>query len=315
MDQYGRKRDRRQNFKAEETHPNWIQIFPLSHYLRLCQPSTGAQGAESLQFLPTESQVSLSALGNIVDRKLSRLKTDSEVETTRFRQAVYLNFAKKHCINDPCGSEPGYQRIIACFSEQLMLDHNSRSATVRGYVKSINTLFKLCNFDPPADLSDRTNMCTKIIVAREKEECIATKYDNSRDLQRPTQSSEKITRWFCQDCSLWLVHPHSNHWSTLHGKCTKTQTKIDEHKYASGKHVIKAFISSDWKFYNSKGRLITDPMEVPTKLKMTFQIQKNRQNGQSITLVADDTHPKICPVRAAHRIYLWAKNWANRTQS
>jgi hypothetical protein len=48
-------------------------------------------------------------------------------------------------------------------------------------------------------------------------------------------------------------------------------------------------------------------MEVPTKLKMTFRIQKNRQNGQSITLVADDTHPEICPVRAAHHIYLRAK--------
>ena len=86
---------------------------------------------------------------------------------------MYLNFIKKHRIQDPCGSEPGYQRIIACFMEQLMLDHNSRSATVRGYVESINILFKLRNFDPPADLSDRTNICTKIIVAREKEECIA----------------------------------------------------------------------------------------------------------------------------------------------
>ena len=57
--------------------------------------------------------------------------------------------------------------------EQLMLDHNSRSATVRGYVESINILFKLRNFEPPADLSDRANMCVKIIVAREKEECIA----------------------------------------------------------------------------------------------------------------------------------------------
>ena len=126
-----------------------------------------------MQFLPAESQASLSALGNIVDRKLSRLKTDSEIETTRFRQAVYLNFAKRHGIQDPCGSEPGFQRVIACFIEQLMLDHNSRSATVRGYVESINTLFKLRSFDPPADLSDRTNMCTKIIIAREKEECIA----------------------------------------------------------------------------------------------------------------------------------------------
>jgi hypothetical protein len=105
---------------------------------------------------------------------LSRLKTDSEIETTRFRQAVYLNFAKKHCIqvNAAANQDTGYKRIITCFMEQLMLNHNSWSATVRGYVKFINILFKLHDFDPPADLSDRTNMCTKIIVAREKEECI-----------------------------------------------------------------------------------------------------------------------------------------------
>jgi hypothetical protein len=44
-----------------------------------------------------------------------------------------------------------------------------------------------------------------------------------------------------------------------------------------------------------------------TKLKITFQIQKNRKNGQSITLVADNDHPDICPVRAAYRIFLCAK--------
>jgi hypothetical protein len=48
-------------------------------------------------------------------------------------------------------------------------------------------------------------------------------------------------------------------------------------------------------------------MEVPKKLEMTFRIQKNRQNGQSITLVADDAHRDICPVRAAYRIFLRAK--------
>jgi hypothetical protein len=48
-------------------------------------------------------------------------------------------------------------------------------------------------------------------------------------------------------------------------------------------------------------------MEVTKKLKMTFRIQKNRQNGQSITLVADEAHQDICPVWAAHRIFLRAK--------
>jgi hypothetical protein len=54
-----------------------------------------------------------------------------------------------------------------------MMDHNSQSATVCEYVEAINTLFWLCNFDAPANLADRTNMCSKIILAREKEESVA----------------------------------------------------------------------------------------------------------------------------------------------
>jgi hypothetical protein len=49
------------------------------------------------------------------------------------------------------------------------------------------------------------------------------------------------------------------------------------------------------------------PCEFPTKLKITFQIQKNMKNGQSITLAANNVHPDICPVRAAYRIFLRAK--------
>ena len=43
------------------------------------------------------------------------------------------------------------------------------------------------------------------------------------------------------------------------------------------------------------------------KLKVTFRIQKNHENGQSITLVADDMNHHICPVHTAHRIYLRTK--------
>ena len=191
-----------------------------------------------------------------------------------------------------------------------MLDHNSRSATVRGYVKSANILFKLRDFDPPADLSDRTNMCTKIIVAREKEEYIA---------RQRSPITRKIYSALLDQANKSLVDSVEttvfDHWFTLIRitglRCAeyaqKKQTNVKEHEYAPGKHVIKAFVRSDWIFYNNIGRLITDPMEVPKKLKMTFRIQKNRQNGQTITLVANDAHPDICPVRAAYRIYLRAK--------
>ncbi len=34
----------------------------------------------------------------------------------------------------------------------------------------------------------------------------------------------------------------------------KTQSAVNEHIYPSGKHVIKAFIPTDWKFYKENGK-------------------------------------------------------------
>ena len=246
---------------------------------------------------------------------MSRLKSDSELETARFRQAVYINFCKNKSIPDPCGDQPGYERIIACFVEQLMSDHNSCSATVRGYVEAINTLFRLRNFKSPADLSDRTNMCTKIIIAREREENVAKQrspitremYSTLLDLAKESDidSLESVVAdWFT------LIRITGLRCSEY---AQKNQSDIDEYEYPSGKRVIKAFIWNDWKFYNSNGRTIkihshrNKTKELPKKLKIIFRIQKNRRNGQSITLVADDDHPDICPVRAAYRIYLRAR--------
>ena len=141
-------------------------------------------------------------------------------------------------------------------------------------------------------------MCTKIIVTREKEECIAwqrspiTREIYSALLDQANKSlvdsvETVVFDWFTLIQITGLRCAEYAH---------KKQTNVEEHEYASGKRVIKTFVRSDWKFYNSIGRLITDPMEVPKKLKMTFRIQKNRQKGQTITLVADDAHLDICPV-------------------
>ncbi len=91
-----------------------------------------------------------------------------------------------------------------------------------------------------------------------------------------------------------------------------TQNKIDVHEYASGNKATKAFVPSDWKFYNDNGHLmmvhsLNSLVDPPKKMKLTFRIQKNCQNGQSITFAANDKHPHICPVHAAYRIYLRAK--------
>ncbi len=82
----------------------------------------------------------------------------------------------------------------------------------------------------------------------------------------------------------------------------KTQSAVNEHEYPSGRRVTKAFVPTDWKFYDKDEVTINvhplskDVHVFPTKLHVTYGIQKNRQNGQSITLVMDNIHPDICPV-------------------
>ncbi len=46
-----------------------------------------------------------------------------------------------------------------------------------------------------------------------------------------------------------------------------TQSQIDAYEYASGNKVIKAFIPSDWRFYDEKGRFIT--IHSPEKARIT----------------------------------------------
>jgi hypothetical protein len=189
-----------------------------------------------------------------------------------------------------------------------MLDHNSCSATVCGYGEAINTLFHLRHFDIPADLSDHTNMCFKIIHTREREEDIAKQRSPiTREMfaallelakKSPVNSIEAVVAdWFI------LIRITGLHCAEY---AQKTQSTFNEHEYPSGKRVIKDFILADWKFYNSRGALTcnhtlnSDLQELPKKLKVTFRIQKNRKNGQSITLVGNDNHPDICPVQGAH---------------
>ena len=105
--------------------------------------------------------------------KLVRLKQGSTIETERFRQAQYLKWCEQMLIPDPCGSDTGYKRLVAYFIENLMLDCNSRLATVQGYTQSINKIFEYCGFPITADLSDKENISAKLLHTQKREESIA----------------------------------------------------------------------------------------------------------------------------------------------
>ena len=71
---------------------------------------------------------------------------------------------------------------------------------------------------------------------------------------------------------------------------------------------VKAFTRRNWIFYDKQGNKIVNHGEhvfdILGKLKVTFHVHKNRQNGQKITLVADTAHVDINAVHAAYRISL-----------
>jgi hypothetical protein len=160
------------------------------------------------------------------------------------------------------------------------------------------------------------NMCTKIITAREKEENTANQRNPiTREMFAALLDSARRSE------SKGSIEAVVANWFTLiritRLRCAeyaqKTQSAVNEHEYPSGRCVTKVFVPTDWKFYNKDGVTINihplskDVQAFPTKLQVTYRIQKNRQNGQSITLVLDNNHPDICPIRAAYRIFLRAK--------
>jgi len=81
--------------------------------------------------------------------------------------------------------------------------------------------------------------------------------------------------------------------------------------YPSGRKVIKAFIANNFQFIDVTGQVITElsdaSIDVVDRARITWRIQKNRQNNQKITLSRDKANPAICPVLATLRLVLRAR--------
>ncbi len=105
------------------------------------------------------------------------------------------------------------------------------------------------------------------------------------------------------------IEPHLSKYSQT------TQDKVNYHTCPSGTTVIKAFIANDFIFYNERKCIIKelnkDSLQQALFVKITCRIQKNCQNGQSITLTTESDQPKIYPVHNVMQLVLWAR-WLNQ---
>ncbi len=223
-------------------------------------------------------------------------------------------------IDDPCSHQRGYQRIVAIYIKYLMSGVSFRnkdflrSDTVRGYATSINVLFKLQDMKPPVNLANPNNISGIPMNNLVKEEDIAR--------QRSPLDSDIFTELLCKSNVSWSWD--SEH-STLFdlvtigpyiGPCVSeyaqtSDKNMDYHVYLSGKQVIKAFIASNFTFYDEKSQIIADlsdaSFDTVERVRITWRIQKNCQNNQKITLLCNKANKAICPVLATLRLVLRAR--------
>jgi hypothetical protein len=89
------------------------------------------------------------------------------------------------------------------------------------------------------------------------------------------------------------------------------QSKVDYHTYPFGRQVIKAFTAEDFAFFDKTwcqlNTVDDSSFEVANTVRVTWCIQMNRQNGQTITLSSNSAHPDLCPIRSALRMVLRAR--------
>jgi hypothetical protein len=259
-------------------------------------------------------------MGDCVDREVALSRRDKEIETEAAWQAHFILWNKMKNIPDPCGPDPGYIRIAAIYIMYCLHGCNCRNMnglradTLQGYASAIGTLFTLRGFKPPIDISDPNNLGGIIITNCKREEDVAAQCSPLSnqifaEVQRKATASHshdsKRHCLFDVVCVGRFIGPRVSEYAQT------SSLKVDYHVYTSGKKVIKAFTADDFAFYNNSGDLITplgdESADIVKKVKITLRIQKNRQNGQAITLSADDDHSTICPVRAALRMVLRAQ--------
>jgi hypothetical protein len=259
-----------------------------------------------------------------VDQEMAQSRRGPDLETEAAWQAHYIKWAKIFGIPDPCGYYEGFIRIVAIYIKyvQCGINYNNKqvpcSTMVQGYIKAVNTLFKLRSFSPPADLSDPNNMTAIFLDNMLQEEDIArqcTPLDNKIFAELCRMATAIKYKDSVSDLLFNVVALGCYIEPCLSEYAQTTQDKVDNQTYPSGKTVIKAFIANDFIFYDKKKRIVKDLNEESLQqacfVKITWRIQKNRQNGQSVTLPAESDRPKICPVCSVMWLVLQAR-WLNQ---
>jgi hypothetical protein len=214
----------------------------------------------------------------------------------------------------------GYEQLVALFIKDVMAGQASyygleevRASTARGYADAVKVLFRKRNFAEPVKCSVIGNVPATLVTNLDSEQDVPAQrspLDNKIFAQlhakaAASTSPDSVDNVFFDLLVLArYVGPRSSEYAQ-----TK-QSECDYHVYPSGKKVVKAFTANDFVFFDEEGNRITDLSNSATakvrSVRITWRIQKNRQNGQKINLAVDDSAPLLCPVHSCLRLVLRA---------
>ncbi len=225
------------------------------------------------------------------------MRRGPDLETEAARQAHYIKWAKIFGIPDPCGYYEDFIRIVAIYIKYLQCGINCNnkqvlcSATVQGYAEAVNNLFKLRSFSPPANLNNMTvillnNMLWEEDIARQRAPLNNKTFAELPQTAIASKCEDSVSDFLFDVVALGCyIRPCLSEYTQT------TQDKVNHHTYPSGKMGIKPFTTNNFIFYNEKKCVVKDLNEDSLQqahfVKITWRIQKNRQNGQSITLTAE----------------------------
>lgn len=196
-----------------------------------------------------------------------------------------------------------YVKLIST-GNNLVLKKQLRSDTVAGYVKAINTLRELRGLPKAIDLASKR--CTAAVLYRN----IKAEEDIAR--RRQPLTDETVT--------IILTKAKSSHRDSLEalaGDIIKVASQVgpraaeivqkkadtyDVHTYPSGKKVIKAMTTDNFKFFTARGRQVkatSNNVERKTvrKMKQKWPIQKNRRNNEELSYSVNEENPDMCVVQ------------------
>jgi hypothetical protein len=181
-------------------------------------------------------------MGHFVDQEMAQSQRGPDLETEATWQTHNIKWAKIFGIPDPCGDYKGFKRIVAIYIKyvQCGINYNNKqvlcSATVQGYAKVVNNLFKFRCFSPPADLSNPNNMMAILLNNMLREEDIPRQrapldkkiFAKLRQIASASKCKDSVSDLIFDILAL------GHYIGPCLSKSQTTQDKVSHHTYPSG---------------------------------------------------------------------------------